>query len=198
MAIGSISNGEVGSSVRSKLNASLDFIDNIESNMIIERVYDGVSSLTAQEPSGIDIPIFIQFGAVQGTPSDPVQTLAQGGDTEASILRINQAGTYRIKIQAAIGRTGSANTSIINLRALINGTQAGRSVQLKFSSATTTSDFIDEAWLTLPAGVDITYQLIRDTASHDSGGLLSGTVGNAGWNASTSAALRVERWVSGV
>lgn len=163
----------------------------------IERLYDGESLLATQEPPAEDTPQYIQFGVVQGTALDPVQTLAQGGDSEASILRFNQAGTYRLKTAIQYGRTGVVGTAIINFRALVNGVQAGRSINQRIPNANTTSIFTDEAWLTLPAGVEITYEVIRDTNGNDSGGLIAGeTSGSTGWNAAPSAAVRVERWVA--
>lgn len=161
----------------------------------IQRLYDGESSITPQEPSSLDTPIYIQFGPPQGTALDPVQTIAQGIDTEASILQINEAGTYRIKTAIQYGRESSAGTAILNFRALVNGVQAGRSINQRLQNANTTSIFTDEAWLTLPAGVTITYEVIRDSNGNNSGGLIAGEVsGSTGWNGSPSVALRVERW----
>tara|TARA_R100001594_G_scaffold53735_1_gene87317 strand:- start:44918 stop:45526 length:609 start_codon:yes stop_codon:yes gene_type:complete len=161
----------------------------------IERLYDGVSGLASQQPSSLDSALAIQFGAVQGTPSDPIQTLAQGGDTEASILRINEAGTYRIKTAIQYGRETSSGTAILNFRVTINGVQAGRSINQRLQNANTTSLFTDEAWVTVPAGIDIVYEVIRDSNGNNSGGLIAGeTSGSTGWNEAPSASVRVERW----
>ena len=185
---------------------------NPTTDMQIERLYDGSSAILSQQPSGLDSPLEIQFGAAEGTPSDPIQTLVRGGNSEASILRINQAGTYRLKTSIQFGRTGGAGTSQLNFRALINGVQAGRS-QLNFrallngvqagrsisgylANANVLNLLVDEAWLTLPAGLDITYELIRDSNGNDSGGLFAGeTSGSTGWNPSPAASVRVERWI---
>lgn len=165
-------------------------------NMNIQRLYDGESALANQLPTGLDTPLQIQFGAIQGTASDLVQTLAQGGDSEASILRINVAGTYRLKTAIQYGRETSAGIAILNFRALVNGVQAGRSINQRLQNVNTTSIFTDEAWLTIPAGTDITYEVIRDSGGADSGGLIAGEVsGSTGWNAAPSCALRVERWI---
>jgi hypothetical protein len=167
-----------------------------QTGMSIERLYDGESAILVQEPSALDTPQYIQFGAVQGTISDPIQTIAQGVDSEASILRINQAGTYRIKTAIQYGRVGASGTAILNFRVIINGVQAGRSINQKLPNANTTSLFTDEAWLTLPAGLDIVYEVIRDSNGSDSGGLIAGeTSGSTGFNSAPSASVRVERWV---
>lgn len=167
-----------------------------ETGISIERLYDGESLITTQEPSALDTAQYIQFGAVQGTISDPIQTVAQGGDTEASILRINTAGTYRIKTAIQYGRTGASGTSILNFRVTINGVQAGRSINQRLENANQTTLFTDEAWITVPAGIDIVYEVIRDSTGNNSGGLIAGvTSGSTGWNAAPSCAVRVERWV---
>lgn len=161
----------------------------------IERLYDGESAILVQEPSALDTPKYIQFGPVHGTPSDPIQTIAQGGDSEASILRINTAGTYRIKTAIQYGRETSAGTAILNFRVTINGVQAGRSINQRLQNSNQTSIFTDEAWLTVPSGLDITYEVVRDSGGANSGGLIAGsTSGSTGWNAAPSASVRVERW----
>jgi len=199
MAIGMIENGESGLSARGKINNAFGFIDNVATSLLIERLYDGESAILVQQPSVRDTPLEIQFGAVFGTASDPVQTVARGGNSEASILRINEAGTYRIKTAIQYGRDTSSGTALLNFRALINGVQAGRSINQKLHNSNTTSLITDEAWLTLPAGIDVTYEVIRDSGGINSGGLIAGeTSGSTGWNLAPSCSLRVERWISGV
>lgn len=162
----------------------------------IERLYDGESQILVQQPTALDTPLEIQFGAVFGTASDPIQTIARGGNSEASILRINQAGTYRVKTAIQYGRESSAGTAILNFRAVINGVQSGRSINQRLQNSNTTSIFTDEAWLTLPAGLDITYEVIRDSNGNNSGGLIAGeTSGSTGWNSAPCVSLRIERWV---
>lgn len=166
------------------------------SGINIQRLYDGESQIVSQQPSALDSPLQIQFGPVQGTGSDLIQTIAAGGDSEASILRINVAGTYRLKTAIQYGRDTSAGTAVLNFRALVNGVQAGRTINQRLQNANTTNQFTDEAWLTLPAGVEITYEVIRDSTGNNSGGLISGiTSGSTGWNNAPTCALRVERWV---
>lgn len=171
---------------------------NPTTGMEIERLYDGSSALLSQEPTGLDTPLEVQFGAPFGTVSDPVSAEIRGGsgNTEASILKINQAGTYRIKTSIQFGRTGASGTSRLNFRALINGVQAGRSISEYMENANVLDLLVDEAWLALPAGLEITYELIRDSNGSNSGGIFAGEVsGSTGWNASPGCSLRVERWI---
>jgi len=161
----------------------------------IERLYDGESLFASQEPAGLDTSLEIQFGAPQGATSDPVQTIARGGNLEASILRINQTGLYRLKTFIQFGRATSTGNAILNFRALINGVQAGRSINKTLRNSANVDSFTDEAWLSLPAGVEVTYEVIRDSNGDDSGGLFEGqTSGSTGWNRAPCCAVRVERW----
>ena len=160
------------------------------SNLQVERLLDAVSLAASQEPSATDSPIKIEFGAAQYTASDPVMIDAAGK------LTINEAGTYRIKISLAYGRTGGAGVSELYFRALIDGTQAGQSVHAKIGNSDVYIPYSDEAWLTLPAGLEIEYEMLRDSSGNNSGGVFAGNPNLAGWNDNPSAALRVERWTA--
>ena len=161
-------------------------VDQVAS-MAVERLLDASSTATTQLPSGLDAPIQIEFGAAQS--NDYVSLSASGA------LTINTAGLYRLKVNAEIGRTGGSGTSHIFLRALVDGTQAGRSVAYLVANANDTKSFTDEAWLNLPAGTVITYEIMRDSAGHDSGGLYAASATTLAWNDAPTAALRVERFV---
>tara|TARA_R110000772_G_scaffold129472_2_gene237597 strand:- start:12603 stop:13220 length:618 start_codon:yes stop_codon:yes gene_type:complete len=160
------------------------------SELKIDRLLDAISLAAAQQPSAVDTPIQIEFGAAQLTAADPVSISALG------VISINETGTYRIKVSFAVGRTGSTGVSEIYARALVNGTPAGQTVHFKIGSSDSYIAYSDEAWLTLPAGTTISYQLIRDSTGNNSGGIFSGNPATAGWADNPSAAIRVERWTT--
>jgi len=159
-------------------------------NLVIERLIDGLSAAADQQPPSTDTPLQIEFGPSQFGPSDPVSL------SSAGVLTVNEAGTYRIKISIAAGRTGGAGVSNLYFRALVNGVQAGQSVHLKVDSANIYVPYSDEAWLTLPAGVTISYEVLRDSTGNNSGGLFQSNPTLAGWADNPSAAIRVERWAT--
>jgi len=163
-----------------------DPVDQVAS-MTIERLLDASSTASTQLPSGLDTPLQIEFGAAQ---SNDYVSLSAGG-----ALTINTAGLYRLKVNAEIGRTGGSGTSHIFLRALLNGAQAGRSVAYLVSNADDNKSFTDEAWLSLPADAVITYEIMRDSAGNNSGGLYAASATTLAWNDAPTAALRVERFV---
>jgi hypothetical protein len=159
------------------------------SGMVIERLVDGFSTATSQEPVGLDTALQIEFGA--GETSVPVTLDATGKIT------INITGTYRVKLGFAVGRVGSAGVASLYVRSLINGVQAGQSVHWTISSAESYIPFTDEAWLTLAAGTEITYEIIKDSGNSgvDAGGLFQSNPVTAGWEDNPSASIRVERFV---
>lgn len=167
---------------------------NPTTDMTVERLIDGASLAANQQPTGLGEAgqIQVEFGAAQGTSLDPVQLLADG------TIRINEAGTYRIKVSFVFGRVGGGGTSKLRFRALINGFQAGNSVGGDVPNSNSENPYSDEAWLTVPAGIDVTYQVMRDSSGSDAGGLFQPEITNAtapSWNPVPCAAIRVERWV---
>ena len=159
------------------------------SGMVIERLVDGFSTATSQEPTGLDAALQIEFGA--GETSTPVTLDANGKVT------INVTGTYRVKLGFAVGRAGSSGVASLYVRSLIDGVQAGQSVHWTIGSAESYIPFTDEAWLTLTAGTEITYEIIKDSGNSgvDAGGLFQSDPVAAGWASNPSASIRVERFV---
>lgn len=163
------------------------------SDIRIDRVLNGLSTSASQEPTGLGEAnqIQIEFGPAQNTESDAIQLLTDG------TIQINETGLYRVKITLSYGRTGGTGDSEIRFRALVNGVQAGQSVGTRIDNAKIITTFGDEAWLNLPAGVTIQYQLMRDSSGNNSGGLHTPTftaATAASWNDCANAAIRVERW----
>ena len=158
-------------------------------NLGIERLIDGSSAATSQEPTGLGDAnaIQIEFGAAEGTALDPVNLLADG------TLQINETGLYRIKIALQFGRTGGAGTSLLMFRVLGDGVQLGRSVGSRLDSAEVDLYFENDTWVTLPAGTELTFEIIRDAAGNNSGGLFA-IAASGSWNDVPCASLRVERW----
>jgi hypothetical protein len=162
-------------------------------NMAIERILDGLSVAANQQPSGEGEAnqIQIEFGPAVNTGSDPVNLLADG------TVQFNEAGLYRVKIALIYGRTTNAGLAELRFRALINGNQAGQSLGVQIPNQNTEIPFSDEAWLNVPAGVDVTYEVMRDSSGTNAGGLFQPTItgGTApSWNDCSCATIRIERW----
>ena len=164
-------------------------------NVKIERLLDGEAIAINQDPLGLGPlnAIRVEFGAAVGTVSDPVMLDATGQ------LTVNESGLYCIKISLQYGRLGSGGTSILLFRAIVNGNQAGRSIVVNLPNANSDLYFENDNWVNIEAGTVISYEVMRDEAGSDSGGLIGfdPTVsGGNEWNKAPSASLRVERLVN--
>lgn len=159
-------------------------------NATIERLIDGSSVALTQYPTGTgDVNARqIEFGPGEGTGGDPVQLNSLGAVT------FNTAGLYRIKVALQFGREGSGGVSHVLFRVLVNGTQAGRSVAYTLENSDSVNYFENDTWIFFPAGITLTFEVMRDAAGNNSGGL-KGYTPSGSWNDAPSAAIRVERLV---
>jgi len=167
---------------------------NPTTDIIIERLIDGVSLASSQEPSttGFADAINVEFGAAQGTGSDPVELDVNGRAT------FNEAGLYRIKVVFQFGRTGGAGTSEVLFRFLVDGVQLGRTVGVKLGNADDLRYIDIDNWFNVPVGAVLDTQVMRDDAGNDSGGLFKTIPTDEGvgtWNDVPCAVLRIERWI---
>lgn len=148
---------------------------------------NGFSLATSQEPSATDTPLQIEFGAAQGSGSDPLQLLVDG------TIQINETGTYWVNVTIQYGRTGQAQESLLHFRALIDGTQIGRSL----SSLVFSQDLVIPISHTFSfngvSGEELTFEIIRDSSENNSGGLFLQTATLAGLNNSSTAGIIVTR-----
>ena len=121
---------------------------------------------TNQEPSGLDSPLQVTFGAAQGTATDPVMLDALGNIT------FNEGGLYLFNGYANFERQGSSGgVSVTLFRALINGVQSGPTKGVELSG----TGIMFPYELTLPiqvnAGDVFTWEILRDSSGVDAGGL---------------------------
>lgn len=121
---------------------------------------------TNQEPSGLDSPLQVTFGAAQGTATDPVMLDALGNIT------FNEGGLYLFNGYANFERQGSSGGVAVTLfRALINGVQSGPTKGVELSG----TGIMFPYELTLPiqvnAGDVLTWEILRDSSGVDAGGL---------------------------
>ncbi len=140
---------------------------------------------TNQEPSGLDSPLQVTFGAAQGAASDPVMLDALGNIT------FNQAGLYLFNGYGNFERQGSSGGVTVTLfRALLNGVQTGPTKGVELSG----TGIMFPYELTLPiqvsAGDVLTWEIMRDSSGVDAGGLYIHT--NSGpWSNVPSSDIRI-------
>lgn len=148
-------------------------------------VLEGHSVATSQEPTALDTPIQIEFGPLQSTTD--VDLAADG------TITINTDGIYIFKLIVQFGRTGVPGTSDIRFRALIAGSPIGRTEAIKLSDDAFIGRVFDYGEVFLPAGTTLAYEMYRDSAGHNSGGLFQATSTLAGWASAPSASVIIQK-----
>ena len=146
------------------------------------------ASTATQEPTAVNTPLQVAFGAAQGSIANPVQISAAG------LLTFNEPGTYAIRVKLQNGRTGASGTSILLSRILLNGAQVGSAASVKLSSADSTIPTDSRVVVAAPAaGANFAVQIMRDGAGSNFGGVYPFTAAVAGWGVAPSALLVVSR-----
>ncbi len=144
-------------------------------------------SLVNQLPTTTDTPIQIEFGAAQGTPSDPTQI------DENGVVTINQDGIYGFRYIFSVSRTTSAGEAYIFLRALADGVQVGNPLSVIIADDEMTIPLELTFTSFLPAGTTVSSELYRDSQGINNGGLET-RASTIGWGQSPSAALRLTKF----
>ncbi len=140
---------------------------------------------TNQVPSGLDTALQVKFGPATGTSTDPVMLAADG------VITFNVGGTYLFNGFANFERQGSSGgVSVTGFRALLNGVQASPTKAVELD----TPGFIVPYELTIPitveAGDELTWEIMRDSSGIDQGGLYTHTM-LGGWSNVPSADVRI-------
>lgn len=145
------------------------------------------ASTTPQEPTAVDTPLQLTFGAAQGSASDPVMMSAAG------LVTFNQAGSYAARIKLQNGRTGALGTSILLSRLLLNGAQLGNTAAVKMTQTDATTPTDSRVVLNVTAGQTFAVQIMRDSAGSNFGGVYPHTAAVTAWGTAPSALLVISR-----
>lgn len=140
---------------------------------------------TNQVPSGLDTALQVKFGPATGTSADPVVLAADG------VITFNVGGTYLFNGFGNFERQGSSGgVSVTAFRALLNGVQVSPTKAVELD----TPGFIVPYELTIPitveAGDELTWEIMRDSSGVDQGGLYTHTM-LGGWSNVPSADVRI-------
>ena len=145
------------------------------------------ASTAPQEPTAVDTPLQLTFGAAQGSASDPVMLSAMG------LVTFNQAGSYAARIKLQNGRTGASGTSILLSRLLLNGAQLGNTAAVKMTQTDATTPTDSRVVLNVTAGQTFAVQIMRDSAGSNFGGIYPHTAAVTAWGTAPSALLVISR-----
>ena len=146
------------------------------------------STAANQQPTALDTPIQIEFGAAQENTHFTL--------TAAGLLTCKVAGTYAVRIKLQNGRVGASGISYLFTRIVKGSTQVGVSQCTKLSSPDSLIPTDSRVVVNLLAGDTLAGQLVRDSQGANAGGLFGITSSN-GWVMAPSA-LAVITSIEGV
>jgi len=170
-------------------NETKNFTVGSLASLIMSQMYTtlvlNAQSTVAQEPSALDTPLQVTFGAAQGSSSTPVQIDALGNVT------FNEAGLYLVNGYGSVERQGSSGgTAIFLFRGLLNGTPV---TSVKAFHIATTNEAVPYE-LTVPfqvnAGDVFTFEVMRDSSGVNHGGLYPHT-NLGGWSNTPSTEILI-------
>jgi len=141
-------------------------------------------SVADQDPTGLDTPLQIEFGAAQITG---IIDLAVDGT-----LTVQQSGVYLVFTTFYFSRTSSTGQVHFFIRLLKDGVQQGNPLGIvQTDDDITTPIFLsDTVELDVVAPTEFTLECVRDGDGVDSGGLRSLT-SSIGWGQTPSARMRI-------
>lgn len=148
-------------------------------------VLAGFSTAVGQNPSAVDTPLQVEFGAAQVTPSVSL--------SDTGTLTFNQTGEYLVTLFLRFGRTSGAGTSILLNRLLYNGSQTLRTNAVALSEAAATVPFSATLLFQASAGDTLQIQIARDSAGINNGGLVRTVPTTLAWNISPSSSMVVHK-----
>ena len=151
-----------------------------------QEVFRAVSYVT-QEPSALDIPIQITYGAAQANEYFSLDASGQ--------FTVLTAGNYSLILRLVFGRTGSPGVANLFARGLINGIQNVGSIHALLDDSSQSSSSLFFLSATLPASTVFSSQLMRSSANGgvNAGGLFAQPAPLAGWQPSASCSIVIMR-----
>lgn len=150
-----------------------------------EFVISNYSAAATQNPSAVDTPLQVEFGAL--TTSTHANIAADGTVT------FNTTGKYLLTLFLRFGRTSGAGTAILLNRLLYNGVQFLRTNSVAMTDSAATIPFSATLLVEATAGDTLKVEIARDSAGINNGGLVRTTPTTLGWHASPSASIVVNK-----
>ena len=179
------STASVNQVLHSKGDGTTEFKFVDYNNLVNKPVLDGYSfvlsgaSTSSQSPVATNTPIKVSFGSGQAATD---ATLAADGT-----LTFNTSGQYLLTVFLRFGRTSGAGAAILFNRVVYNGAQALNSNCVKLVDSEATIPFSATLLFDAAAGDEVYFQLMRDSAGINNGGLVATSPSLAGWSVSPSA-----------
>lgn len=150
-----------------------------------EFVISNYSAAASQNPSAVDTPLQVEFGAL-ATATDA--SIAADGT-----ITFNTAGKYLVTLFLRFGRTSGAGTAIVLNRLLYNGVQFLRTNSIAMTDSAATIPFSATLLIEAMAADTLKVEIARDSGGINNGGLVRTTPTTLGWHASPTASVVVNK-----
>lgn len=138
-------------------------------------------SFLDQNPTAVDTPIQVEFGAAQSNPDISVDS--------SGTVTFSTAGSYFMSFFGRLGRTTSAGSAYLGIRFLKNGVQQGATAVERLPDGDITSAFAITLLVEAQAADTLEFELVRDSAGINNGGLQAFTTTLGTWEDAPSASL---------
>jgi len=151
-----------------------------------------VSYDTTQNPSALDTPLQVIFGATDAF-SASVNVLGAANATPANRGKINFLGTGQFFIQMVLtfGRTGATGASKVIILFKENGVAVASETVVLLADADSSAVYTSSAMADIVGANTWTFEIIRDSSGDNSGGLVGFNPALAGVPNVPSASLKI-------
>ena len=149
-------------------------------------VFRAVSNST-QQPSALDSPIQLTFGAPQANSYFSVDA--------AGLFTVLQPDNYSLVLRLVFGRTGNPGVANLYARGIVNGVQTVGSIHAKLDDGDQSSSSLFNLSGTFPAGTTFAVELLRSSLNGgtNAGGVFFEPAPLADWQASASCSIVINR-----
>ena len=156
-----------------------------ESNKVLTDPLLVRDDTTAQNPSAVDTPLQVTFGAAHNTTEFDI--------SGAGAITCNVTGSYELKFNYRFARTSGTGTAILVLRYLLNGVSAGAPITCELTGAGDVIPYSATIFAQVSVADVLTVEILRDSSGNNDGGLAPFTPALAGWGVVGSAQLTINK-----
>jgi len=148
-----------------------------------EVVLNSYSVESYQLPSALDVPMQVEFGA--SVDNEYISMDSNG------TITFKVDSEYHIDFLAHFGRNTSIGECVVISRVLIDDVQFGSSIAFRIDTNNNISPFSMSEKLSFNAGQTLKFELYRDSAGINDGGLFAIIPTIASWNTASTAGIKI-------
>lgn len=149
----------------------------------LAQVVTGYSTSTSQLPTAVSTPLQITFGA--GSTATDASIASDGSIT------FNKTGIFQVKLHLNFGRTSGTGVAVLTYRALINGAQVGQTFGVTLDDNGSLIQVMNSFVIAATASNVLTFEVARDSAGINNGGLYKTPATTSGWADIPSSSVTV-------